>query len=212
MDSTYQAGLDSLLGIGAGPPREAFIEVPSILSAKLVNVDPANPRLSILWRQIPLPRDSLGNRVIFSNPTSLRTEIKFAVEGVYYIEVSATLGIFTKKATTVISVRRMPPPLRPRVVLPRPNDSIVLGEPYNVYWEMPDTGGVWVRLSLDAGKNWITLADKFINPDGIPVFDWTPSLGLSPSNTCILQVRLASDTLKTAQSEGLFSLVPKRNP
>ena len=41
VDSTYQAGLDSLLGIGAGPPREAFIEVPSILSAKLVNVDPA---------------------------------------------------------------------------------------------------------------------------------------------------------------------------
>ncbi len=212
VDTSRISNLDSLLGIQAGPPREAFIEIPSLLLAKVVNVDPANPRLSILWRQIPLPGDSLGNRVVFSDPTNLSTEIRFAVEGVYYIEVSATLGLFTKKSKTVISVRHIPPPQRPRVVLPRPNDSIPLGAPYQVMWEMPDTGNVWVRLSLDAGKNWITLADSFKNPDGIPVFDWTPAASLSPSNTCLLQVRLLADTLKTAQSTGFFSLIPKRPP
>jgi hypothetical protein len=209
LDSVRVALLDSGLGIQVAPNREVFIEVPSILEAKLINVEANNPRLSILWRQVETSDDSTLNRALISNPTSLRTEVQFFTEGVYHFEVSATLGLIEKRDTLLISVRHAPPPPRPRVIQPRPNDSLPTGKPTNIVWEMPIRGPVSIRFSPNGGGKWMPVVEHFIHPDSLQIFNWIPPVDAAGTTNCVIEVRLDADTLMVAHSVGPFTLLPK---
>jgi hypothetical protein len=218
-------GRDSIppFTVYAGEPRQAPLDLPTILEGKLINADAGDARLSVVWRLIKnaadsvprdtLPKDSLlpkpdsgMRRADIYSPTLLRTEVKFGSEGFYEFELRATIGLRTHADTVSISVARRPPPT-PRIVKPLPGDSLVAGSTYNVQWEMPDKGPVTVSVSVDSGRAWVELARGYIGKDKLPIYPWTPSKELGTSNRCLLRVRSETDTTQQAGMEGLFRLL-----
>ena len=206
LDSLHIARLDSGFAIMAGPNRDAFLGVSSLLEAKVLNADPKSPRLSILWREIFLKSDSAVRHALITNPTSPRTEVRFPVEGVYQFEVTGTLGLITKRDTLVVSVHQAPPPPHPRIVQPMPAEVMIPGQPYKIMWEMPIKTPVNLRFSPNSGEKWLVLAEKFVNPDGVPVFSWIPPPELAGSKLCLIEIRSSEDTTMVAIMDGPFSI------
>lgn len=222
-------GKDSLpeFSVIAGPDHEAFIELPGVLEAKVLGVGPTDPRLSFLWQQIlgagdsgradtllHIPPDSLPplkpgevRKAIILTPTQLRTELKFQYEGVYKFEIAATLGLRVRTDTVLLSVRRLPPPVKPRIILPAPGDSLVEGRAYSIQWEMPDKGPVTVQVSVNNGETWISLASHYSGKDGLPIFPWIPEKSLGISTRCLIQVGSEADTTLHARMDGFFNLL-----
>jgi hypothetical protein len=208
----------------AASDHEAFLEVASFLEAKLAGIDAADPRLSLLWRQLRGPGDSgladtsfhdslqkpppggLHPPLIVS-PTQIRSEVKFIDEGVYHFEIAATVALRTRSDTVTISVRHLPPPPKPRIIQPHPGDSLVEGRDYSISWEMPLKGAVTIQVSINNGEKWVTLAEHYLGKDGVPILPWTPSRELGASSRCLIQVLSEADTTSHARMEGPFYLI-----
>ncbi len=214
--------------VHAGSDQEAVLELPAFLEAGVTGLDKTDPRLTCLWRQIKQAgdsgrRDTLvpvpplldtagpipafdGKAAIFS-PTSLRSEVRFPQEGVYQFEIACTLGLRIRLDTVVFSVRRLPPPPRPRIIQPRPGDTLVADRAYTVQWEMPDKGPVKVQVSVNNGETWLALAEHYPGKDGLPILPWTPARSLGVSAHCLIQVTSDADTSLHASMEGAFNLL-----
>lgn len=226
-------GQDSIPGfsVQAGPDREAVVELGSALEANVTGIDAADPRLSFLWRQLKgdgdsgradtlyedsLPQDSIlppgsGSlrRADILSPTSLRSEVRFDAEGVYQFEITATLGLRARTDTVILSVRRLPPPAGPRIIQPRPGDSLVLGRAYTIQWEMPDNGRgpVRIRVSANGGGTWSTLAENYSGKDGLPILPWVPADSLGATSHALIQVASQADSTVTGVMPGPFNLL-----
>lgn len=192
----------------AGPP-EAFVNTPAPFDARIVASQPLDNRASFLWRQI----DSLTapGLVRIKNPAAKGAEITFPEEGVYTLEASATIGLTTMRDTLIQRVRTPPVP-KPRIVYPRPVDSLVAGTSYNLAWEMPVAGTATVELSRSGDPDaWEPLAHDVPSGKGISYLPWIPADSLAPSPTCLLRVRLkvgeVPDSL-VAVSDKPFALLP----
>lgn len=215
-------GMDSLpdFRVLAGPDHEGFLDVRVFLVAKMAGIDPGDSRLSFLWTQIQRTsyggfidtafHDSIGfkpgpgyRRAFISNPTRLSSEVKFEGEGVYEFQIAATLGFRIRTDTVVISVRRLPQPINPRVIQPEPGDTLMAGRIFNIQWEMP-RGPVTVQVSLDSGSTWLNLAQR---KDGPPYLPWTPSRGLGSSRRCLIRVFHEMDSSMVAIMSGPFNLL-----
>jgi hypothetical protein len=215
--SVDTVGHDSLpdFSVTVGSDREAFLEVPAYLEAKVIGVDAADPRLTVSWKWIPTAGDSAvppmadPGKAVLSVPTALRTEVKFAGEGVYSFQFAATLGVRTRMDTILISVRRLPSPPKPRIIQPHPGDTAVAGRALTIQWEMPDAGKgpVTIRFSADSGATWIPLIQKYGGKDSVPAFPWTPSKESGVSSKCLIQVTSDLDTTLQARMEGVFNLL-----
>lgn len=192
--------------IDAGPDREAYVGVASGLAAKLVREAAWPIAPSILWRQILYPGDPLPRVAVIRNPTSLQTEVKFLAEGVYTFEVSALVRLRAAFDTVVVSVRIAPNPTEARILRPLPRDSVYLGLPYKIAWQMPSPGPVTIRFSANGGSHWDTLAVHYQGREALPFFEWIP-LALGPSQDCLLEVALESDLNIVAKTRGAFALV-----
>lgn len=206
VDPIHNPGSDSLTVIDAGPDREVFMDAPTFLDAHVPGVDPKNPRLAIVWRQLERDGDTALAGDTILNPTLLHSEIRFFGEGAYTFQVTATLGLQTRSDTLVLSVKKIPPPPRPRLIQPRPNDTLLSGRPFPITWEMPVRGPVTVRASANNGEKWIVLAEHLDVKGGPAIFNWTPSAEFGLTVRGLVQVRLDADTTQAAVSEGMFTV------
>lgn len=191
------------LKVEAGPPRETFVNTLAFLGAKLSGVDTLDQRKSILWRQI---QANLQDTVFIVAPTQLRSEIKFRREGVYNFEIAVTVGAQTAKDTLVMLVREPLPPLRARMVQPRPGDTVFIGKTTNVAWEMPIADSVNIQFSGTSGKEWTDIARHHMAPQGLAGFAWTPGDSLAPSATCLIRVSQEVGDSIITRMEGTFTL------
>lgn len=215
-------GKDSIpdFRVQAESDREGFLEVGGFLVARMTGIDPGDSRLSFLWTQIQRLRDSgfvdtpfydpigfmpnsMFHRALISNPTRLSSEVRFEGEGVYEFQIAATLGFRIRTDTVVISVRRLPQPIKPRIIQPEPGDSLVAGRIFNIQWEMP-RGLVTVQVSLDSGTTWLNLAQ---HKDGPPYLPWTPARDLGTSRRCLIRVFHETDSTLVAIMPGPFNLL-----
>jgi hypothetical protein len=215
-------GMDSIpdFKVVAEPDHEGFLDVGGFLVAKMSGIDPGDSRLSFLWTQIQRSfyggftdtafHDSMGpkpgpgfHRAFITSPTRLNSEVKFEGEGVYEFQIAATLGFRVRTDTVVISVRRLPQPIIPRVIQPEPGDSLLAGRIFNIQWEMP-RGPVTVQVSLDSGATWLNLAQ---HKDGPPYLPWTPSRELGASRRAFIKVFHEADTSLVAIMPGPFNLL-----
>jgi len=206
--------------IAAPDAFETFVEGQTFLEAKVIGVSSADPRLTVLWKWLPdsthLP-DSLDPilhpakpapppAAELVSPTSLRTEVLFHGDGVFHFLVSATLGSRTRSDSVLVSVRHLPPP-EPAVLHPAPAESLTLGKPYNVQWQMQGKGPYNLEVSTNNGEKWTPLASHYTSPDGLQVYAWTPSLDLGTSDRCLLRITDVIDTTVVAISKDFFRLV-----
>lgn len=196
----------------AGGIQEAAVGILTVLEAKILGLDSTDRRISALWRPIkPNPADTA---VRIANPTSLLTQVKFSAPGAYAIELAVTVGSVTLKDTAQIRVREAPLPTRPRVLQPRVKDSLMLGVPTQISWEMPVAGFATVELSLSGGLDWQVIAKEVASNQGITAHRWTPDPALPASHTCLIRVHLLpKDTSAVrdpmlATMEGPFLLAP----
>ncbi|MDQ3001099.1 MAG: hypothetical protein M3Y08_07545 [Fibrobacterota bacterium] len=120
--------------------------------------------------------------------------MRFDGEGVYEFQIAATL---------VISVRRLPQPIKPRVIQPEPGDTLVAGRIFNIQWEMP-RGLVTVQVSMDSGTTWLNLAQ---HKDGPPYLPWIPAKDLGASRRCLIKVFHETDSTLVAIMPGPFNLL-----
>ncbi|MDB5106835.1 MAG: hypothetical protein JWP91_4524 [Fibrobacteres bacterium] len=218
VDTTHLHDSIPEFSVSAGTNHEAFLGQPSFLEANVAGIGSADSRLSFLWRLIkeaadsgragePFFHDGFGPRyATIISPTRLRTEVRFSEEGVYQFEIAATIGLHTRMDTVIISVRRLPPP-PPRIILPRPGDSLVPGRAYNIQWDMPYKGPVTVQVSVSNGAKWITLAQAYAGKDGLPILPWVPDRELAPSSQCLIQVISDADTTLRAGMSAPFNLI-----
>lgn len=196
----------------AGGIREAAVGILTVLEAKILGLDSTDRRISVLWRPIkPNPADTA---VRIANPTNLLTQVKFSAPGAYAIELVVTVGTVTMKDTAQFRVREAPLPTKPRVLQPRVKDSLLLGAPTQISWEMPVAGFATVELSLKGGVDWQIVAKEVVSNQGITAHRWTPDPALPTSASCLIRVRLqprdtslARDSL-VATMEGPFLLAP----
>jgi hypothetical protein len=192
----------------AGPP-EAFVNTPVLIDARIVASEPLDNRASFRWRQI----DSAAAPGIarIKNPAAKGAEVTFPEEGVYTLEVSATIGLTTARDTVLQRVR-IPPLPKPRIVSPKPGDSLVAGTSYQLAWEMPAAGIATVELSRNgAAGAWEPIAHELPTLQGMSSISWIPADSLAPSPNCLLRVRLKvgdiPDSLM-AVSDKPFALLP----
>jgi hypothetical protein len=208
----------------AGEAHEAFVDEPGFLEGKVTGNGATDPRLSLLWRLIkeapdsppvdtlldkPSPPPPPPHKADIRSPTQLRSEVRFKEEGVYEFALDATIGVHTKTDTVVISVRRLPPTVRPRIIKPGPGEIVAIGKPYDIHWEMPAKGPVTIQVSVDtgAGAKWVNLAQGYPGKDGLAVYPWTPSSDLGASAKCLIQILNEADTTMRAKTEKPFTLV-----
>jgi len=202
LDTNRFPATDSLLRISAGPDREAYLNAPAILDAVVKIFDPMDPRLAILWRQLhPIGDTALPAK--FASPTLPRTEVKLPGEGAYTFEVAATLGKYTKMDTVVLLVKKVGTPLQARIIQPLSADTLAVGRPFPVSWEMPVPGPVTLRASPDKGKNWFTIVQHLDVKDGPATYNWTPSTDFAGAVRAVVEVRLESDSSMAAVSQGI---------
>ncbi len=193
----------SAIRLDAGPPREAFVGTSTLLETGVTNAKADDARLSILWRCIGA-HDT--NTIRIEDPTRLKTSVTFKQEGAYLMEVNATLLRQTARDTLVFSVRNATAASRLRVVQPKADDTLAVGERYGIAWEMPVPGPVTLLYSSDGGAVWDTLAQHSQGASGLPVFLWTPHAKTSSPRSGLIEVRSESDTA-TARSTGGFSVL-----
>ncbi|MDB5049140.1 MAG: hypothetical protein JWO30_2211 [Fibrobacteres bacterium] len=219
-------GKDSIpeFSVTVGANHQAVIELPSFLEATVSGAGKTDPRLSFLWRLIkdagdsgradtllhdtlPPPKPGETRRAEIVSPTSLRSEVRFSAEGVYQFEIAATIGLRTRTDTVVISVSKLPPPPTPRIIQPRPGDSLVEGRSYNIQWEMPDKGPVTIQVSVNNGETWSSLAEHYSGKDSLPIFPWIPAKTLGVSQRCLIQVTNDAAPTLRARMEKPFNLL-----
>jgi len=214
--------VDSLPDFQVAAPDafEAFVEGSTYLEAKVTGISATDPRLSVLWKWQPDSThlaDSLDPDLHSGktepppsaellSPTSLRTEVHFHGDGVFRFLVSATLGSRTRSDSVLVSVRHLPPP-EPAVLHPAPAESLILGKPYNVQWQMQGKGPYNLEVSTNNGEIWTVLASHYTSPDGLQIYAWTPSLDLGVSDRCLLRISDVADTTLVATSKDFFHLV-----
>jgi hypothetical protein len=187
--------------VDAGGRREALLETPTVLEAKVAGVDPKDARLHFLWTFLP---DTIGQHVGIKTPTSLISTVQLmSGEGTYSFEISVTLGTKTVRDTLQFVATRPAIP-RPRIVRPAPDEIVPTGKPYKVQWQLPTRGAVEISLQIAPGGDWRVLVGDFKTADSVQVYPWTPPLELS-GDTCKIQVRSLQDSA-IAVSEKPFIL------
>jgi hypothetical protein len=213
LDSIDTTSQDSIpkFGVVAGSPVAAFVESAGFLDAKLDGVSATDPRLSYLWRLIKYTDDS-GRvnaalpKVSILSPTSLHSEVRFEVAGVYEFELTATMGVHTQSDTLVMPVGRLTSTTPPRITKPVTGEAIAVYKPYNIQWEMPATGPVTIKVSCDIGLIWNTLVQGYSGKDGLSEYSWTPSPDFTANSKCQMQVLNDADTTMQAKT-GPFYLI-----
>lgn len=227
LDTTHPVDTIPAFSIKASGGRTVFLGEPVILEAGLVGIPASDPRVSILWRWLKEGADSLGAHPVDTavhpkdtvppkpgavptakilTPTSLRTEVRFSAEGIYRFAVTATVGIKTAFDSMTIAVRAPTPP-KPHIIRPRPSDSLILGKPYDIQWEMAGKGPYTIEASNNNGEKWIQLAAKYIPKEGLQTYPWTPARELGASIHCLIRVTDETDPANQAVMEGVFHLV-----
>ncbi len=202
----------------APTPHETFLGMPEFLEAAMVGVSASDPRLSILWKWLPdsawLPDSQAVNGgmppppppVEILSPTTLRTELYFRREGVYAFQVSATVGSRVRTDTTLVYIKRLPPP-GPAVLHPVPAESVSLSKPYTIEWQMIGKGPYTVQLSVDNGAYWFPLVVHYYPPYGWKRLNWVWPTDAPPADRCLIRVNDESDTTLRAVMTAPFSLV-----
>jgi hypothetical protein len=205
--------------IVAPAPHDAYLEVPSFLEAKIVGISATDPRLSILWKSLPevarFP-DSLDPAPLTDtvpppsadlvSPYLLRTEVKFHGEGVFRFLVTAIVGQRISTDTALVSVRHLPTS-DPKVLLPAPDDSLVLGRLFDIQWQMPGKGPYNLEVSTDAGKLWLPIYANYVPPGDLQTYAWTPSPDLGISDSCLVRVKDVTDSGRVAVMQHVFHLI-----
>jgi hypothetical protein len=212
LDSIDTTSQDSIpkFGVVAGSPVAAFVESAGYLDAKLDGVSPTDPRISFLWRLIKYTDDS-GRvntalpKVNILSPTSLHSEVRFEVPGVYEFELTATIGVHAQSDTLVMPVGRLTSTATPRITKPVMGETIAVYKPYNVQWEMP-AKAVTIKVSCDIGLIWNTLVQGYPGKDGLPEYAWTPAPDFAANTKCQMQILNDADTTMQAKT-GPFYLV-----
>lgn len=202
--------------------RTVFLGEPVVLEAALVGIAANDPRVSILWHWLkdslgvkPIgtdttrpPKDTLAGPVAkLLTPTSLRTEVRFSGEGVFRFIVTANAGMKSALDSLTIVVRAAPRPI-PRIIRPRPADSLMIGKPYDIQWDMPGKGPFSIEVTLDKGLKWIPIVEKYDLKDSLQTYRWTPSAPLDTSSRCLIRVTDLANPAQVANMEGVFHLVP----
>jgi hypothetical protein len=218
---TVRSG-DSLPDFQVAAPDafETFVEGQTFLEAKVIGISATDPRLTVLWKWMPDSThlaDSL-NPDLHSvktdpppsaelvSPTSLRTEVHFHGDGVFRFLVSATLGSRIRSDSVLVSVRHLTPP-EPAVLHPAPAESLMLGKPYHVQWQMQGKGPYTLEVTTTGGERWIVLESHYTSPDSLQIYTWTPSLDLGVSDRCLLRVIDVVDTTLVATTKDFFHLI-----
>ena len=203
----------------APTPHDAYLEVTSYLEAKIVGISATDPRLSIIWRWLPevgrLP-DSLDPdphtgtepppSAVLVSPTSLRTEVQFHGDGVYRFLVTAIVGQRSSSDTALVSVMHLPTS-DTKVLHPRPADSLVLGRPFDIQWQMPGTGPYTLELSINNDTMWIPIALHYASPGNLQVYSWTPSPDLGTTDSARVRIKDETDTTRQAVMQNFFHLI-----
>jgi len=152
------------------------------------------------------PKPGLLPAAKILTPTSLRTEVRFSAEGVYRFRVTATVGIKTAFDSMTVAVRAPTPPM-PHIIRPRPLDSLMLGKPYDIQWEMAGKGPYTIEATTTNGEKWLPLAIHYIPKDGLQTYPWSPALELGVSTRCLIRVTDESNPAHVAVMEGAFFLI-----
>ena len=223
LDTSHPVDTIPAFSIKAQGARTVFMGEPVILEAGLSGIPASDPRVSILWRWLKEGADSLGAHPVDTakipkdtlpprpgakilTPTSLRTEVRFSAEGVYRMAVTATVGIKTAFDTMTVAVVAPTPP-KPRIITPRPSDSLLLGKPYNIQWEMAAKGPYTIEATNNNGEKWIQLATHYMHEKALQVFPWTPARELGAASRCLIRVTDEADPAHVAVMEGPFHLI-----
>lgn len=213
--------------VEAGAGRTVFLGEAVILEAKLTGIPATDPRVSILWSRIEagdslggLPADSAPNlkdtlrpkpvegpTAKILTPTNLRTEIQVSGEGVYHFQVTAIVGVKVAVDSMTVLVR-VPTTPKPRIIMPQPSDSVRVGKPFDIQWEMPGKGPYTIEVTIDKGAKWLPLAKQLIPKDGLQTFSWVPAHDLASSSICLIRVTDESAPAQVASMEGPFTILP----
>jgi len=63
------------------------------------------------------------------------------------------------------------------------------------------------KLSVNGGATWTQLVEKYLHPDSLPVYEWTPNREVTASSKCLIQVTSTGTPDAVARMEGPFILV-----
>lgn len=206
------AGTDSIPGFAviiSGANTTDLVER-FFLNAQVLGIDPANPRVSLLWRQIPTLDTPRPFTARILSPMGLQTEVVFASETVHQFVFSATVGLRTVADTLEVKATRAKPLELPRILQPLPGDTLRLGIMGKIAWYLP-TGGdsIRVELSLDKGNTWSPVSYEATSPMGDSgLAYWTPPATLVPSNESLLRVSSVKNPSVQTTMKGYFSLRP----
>ena len=192
-------------GVEAGMPMSIYAGQDAQVQGQLLGADTNDSRVSILWRFLD---KASGDTVRFSDPTRLRTVIRYPAIPAYSLELAATFGAFTVRDTLFIKVL---PPLEPgmmKFIDPQPGDTLVQNQPYKVKWGYVAADLARLEVSYKGGDNWTMIADSLVNFSGEGGFEWTPpSLG-GTSSDCLLRLKAIPSDSVLGVMPGPFVLVP----
>ncbi len=204
--------------ISAGIDRKVLLGQQAVLEAKLIGVQPTDPRLSVLWTWMRDPADSVPHdtlppikpglpprRAEILTPTALRSEVRFDADGIYRFLVTATVGVRSHSDTVTVQVQRPEPP-KPAILHPVPAESLVVLKSYDIQWAMPGKGPYTIEFSPNNGEKWMPIATHYQGRESLQTFPWTvPEAGVSAR--CLLRVSDEVDTLAHAVMAGNFSII-----
>jgi hypothetical protein len=133
-------------------------------------IDPQDPRLSVIWRQLS---GSQGAKAKINKPSSLNTHVVFPRSGVYKFVLSAIAGAQKAEDTVLISVQT--PSDKPVFVDPGAGDTAFIGEPFDVFWEGRKPEFFWLEISYDQGFSWFPIAMAPVQSQpGNNRYTWVP--------------------------------------
>lgn len=193
-------------GVEAGVPMSIYAGLDAQLQGQLLGADSNDSRVSIRWRFLD---KAPGDTARFSDPTRLRTLIRYPAIPSYTLELAATFGASTVRDTLLIKVL---PPLSPgmmKFMEPQPGDTLVQNQPFKVLWGYVAADLVRLEVSYKDGS-WSMIADSLVNVGGEGGYSWTPPNLGSVNNACLLRLKAVPSDSVLGTMPGPFVLVPAR--
>ncbi len=186
--------------VQAGPDRTVWIGSPTFLAGTVSGASLQDPRLALLWRQVPpIPQ---GTRAHIENPTSLGTRVQFPRPGLYRFALSAAMGPHRSSDTVTIGVHGAIE--LPAFIVPTESDTLRAGQPTEIAWEAGTQETLVLEFTRNGGATWTIFDAGYPSRPGINKRMWMPP-GQNLPATC--QIRLRTIAGEELARTGVFLVV-----
>lgn len=192
------AGPDVLLYLGNGASSLGFS-----LNGDVIGVDPGDPRLAVLWKQV---NDS-APRVPLTQRASRSAKTTFTESGAYRFVFSASFGEAKSEDTVLVTVQ--PAPDSTVFSAPAKGFVLYLNEPFQVSWYATRVDTLTLQFTPDTSAlNWQNLPGQIFSKVGMNTRSWTPQG--EPSS--LARLRLLNKKGSVVAVSQTFSLTRRAPP